>query len=859
MKKVFIKYDPYEMKSTVVVDGKEIQKNKHCDANLKKYLDGNIHIPIQSWIDPIDRDNWNGLLKILSDMGDNDLIIEFSGRRIDYEAVKTSLIAQNESRNLGVNLQFCDLIEEIIPDSEMKKNIDEAINLMLTDRFAEIVNASNSEKLITKYARLKKTYDQINAEEFRIVFTGTYSSGKSSTINALIGKNLLPTATGTCTAKICRIIHDVEVGCLATVKYEYNDSEKIFSCETSEEVQDRIRAAEDSVEEIEVYTDLTSLYPSGAKSDFKIVVVDTPGTDSATGNDTEKFEAEAKRLSKKSHIELTKEILGSKQKEMVVLISDEKFEDENIVELLDIIEESAESDDGAFNDRFLFVMNMCDALSYSNQGETLGNYITNFITNIKKVPNSARQRNIVNPRVFPITSGAALAVVNGFVTDPGIAEGSTKKAELYDYYANFCKKVYYYSHEKLENNFNQYIGDIKTRYRNYQNFCLEKHSAVSEATKYGYEKMLDGELELPERVLIHSGVPALANAIQEYIKSYAYPIKVRQLLECFEDILKELITLNNKEREELDDAKKSYGDAVYARERAEKEQKQEEERQKTLVSIKEKMESVKRKVDLIKETIPEIYDISKHFYAIKNGIAEKVRGRKEVLKNEGDKIIFSISEQIDSLLGQINDTIREVKVKKREATDDLYNEFVSYLEELESAGLMENGSFSLKDTVAYKKIVDKESFKKADEDTRDEKNDKKHHIEFGYGVGNFFNSIGRWWKTRKEPDTVKKTYINIEKYLSDNINPIEIEIDKYVEKLKSDYQSDIQSLKNDTKSRVEQVMALITEKDETISEIRERAMEIASDESSYSEQVKRIEAVNAYLDSIISLIEYTQI
>ena len=35
MRKVFIKYDPYEMKSTVVVDGKEIQKNRHCDSNLK--------------------------------------------------------------------------------------------------------------------------------------------------------------------------------------------------------------------------------------------------------------------------------------------------------------------------------------------------------------------------------------------------------------------------------------------------------------------------------------------------------------------------------------------------------------------------------------------------------------------------------------------------------------------------------------------------------------------------------------------------------------------------------------------------------------------------------------------------------
>ena len=121
MRKVFIKYDPYEMKSTVVVDGKEIQKNRHCDSNLKKYLDGNIHIPIQSWIDPIDRDNWSGLLKILCDMGDKDIIVEFSGRKIDYDAVQTSLIAQNESRKLGAKLTFCDLVDEIISRSVLQK------------------------------------------------------------------------------------------------------------------------------------------------------------------------------------------------------------------------------------------------------------------------------------------------------------------------------------------------------------------------------------------------------------------------------------------------------------------------------------------------------------------------------------------------------------------------------------------------------------------------------------------------------------------------------------------------------------------------------------------------------------------
>ena len=574
MRKVFIKYDPYEMKSTVVVDGREIQENKHCDSNLKRYLETGIHMPIQSWIDPIDRDNWKGLLETICLMGDKDITVEFAGRVVDYESIKNSLIAQNARRNCEAKLTFCDLTEEIITDSKMKESIGEVIKLMLTDKFEKIVEESHSKDLIEKYKHLQETYKDIEAEEFRIVFTGTYSSGKSSTINSLIGKNLLPTASGTCTAKICRIIHFEIKDELAKVVYIHNGKKKEFLCKTEVEVQEKIRGAEEAIEKIEVFTDLSKLYPDGVEKDFNLIIVDTPGTDSAAGNDTKKMADESKRLTKRSHIEITKEVLKSKQKEMVVLISDDKLEDDNIVELLDIIEESAERDDGAFNDRFLFVMNMCDSLTYANPGEALDNYIKNFIANIKKVPNSSRIRNIVNPRVFPISSGAALAVVNGFTDVPEISEGMTKKSELYGYYEGFCKKIYYYNPSKLESNFEGLIEQIKTQYQNYPNYCLEQKSSVSEAIKYDYANKLEGELEIPDRVLIHSGVPALEDAIREYIRSYAYPIKVRQLLNCFTDILAELKNLNSTEFEALEKAKKDYSGAVSFREKTEQEEKQ---------------------------------------------------------------------------------------------------------------------------------------------------------------------------------------------------------------------------------------------------------------------------------------------
>ena len=211
------------------------------------------------------------------------------------------------------------------------------------------------------------------------------------------------------------------------------------------------------------------------------------------------------------------------------------------------------------------------------------------------------------------------------------------------------------------------------------------------------------------------------------------------------------------------------------------------------------------------------------------------------------------------MLGKINDTVHYVKNKKKETTEKLYTDFLNYLNVLEKEGLMNDGKFSLQDTVAYQKLVDKSTFTKPIEDTRYEKNPRKEHIEFGYGIGNFFASIGRAFKTRKEPETVKKVYINIEKYISENINPIEAEVDRYVEKLKADYKNDIVYLKDETKKKVDSVTKLIEEKNNEILRIESEAEKYVKDENKYRMQIQKLEKIENALCVLISKIKYTQV
>ena len=50
--------------------------------------------------------------------------------------------------------------------------------------------------------------------------------------------------------------------------------------------------------------------------------------------------------------------------------------------------------------------------------------------------------------------------------------------------------------------------------------------------------------------------------------------------------------------------------------------------------------------DQIAETVPEINDIRSSFYDVKSSIADRVAGRGEVLKSEGDEIIAEISKYV---------------------------------------------------------------------------------------------------------------------------------------------------------------------------------------------------------------------
>ena len=96
MKKVEINYNPYKMISTVLIDGVDVCKDGHYDK-FREFIKNKI--PLQTWIEPIPYMDWAGFVNEISDPEINDeVMVIFSGRVIDFEDLKRSIADQNNKR-----------------------------------------------------------------------------------------------------------------------------------------------------------------------------------------------------------------------------------------------------------------------------------------------------------------------------------------------------------------------------------------------------------------------------------------------------------------------------------------------------------------------------------------------------------------------------------------------------------------------------------------------------------------------------------------------------------------------------------------------------------------------------------------
>lgn len=449
MTKVSLKYNPYTVESEIAIDGVDVQSpNKLFDLKRER---------IQVWIE--------NLIPILNETcNDDEYEIDFYGTRLDFNDLDV------------VIKEYCGSHPETKADiifTEAKGSEDRFRELV--DLFDDMQKNCPFEDLKTE--QIRENFQSAISSEFEVSVIATMSSGKSTLINSLLGRELMPSKNEACTATIARIkdMDDME-DFKATYRSKENKQLGSFDkvcLENMYEMNDNPETA---------YIDIEGNIPHIDSSGVQLVLVDTPGPNNSRTED---------------HKNHTYKVIKEKTKPMVLyVLNATQLQTNDDKELLTAVSNAMQVGGKQSKDRFLFAVNKID--QFDPDKESVQGALNNVREYLKKF-------NIENPNVFP-TSAEMAKVIRMYQNKQELTKGQKRTLRDYDLFLE---------EEQLH---------------------LSEQASLSkdnlQKVKAAVEKAKEEEDEYQE-ALIYTGIPAVEMAIDEYLRKYAYTAKVKTAVDTF--------------------------------------------------------------------------------------------------------------------------------------------------------------------------------------------------------------------------------------------------------------------------------------------------------------------------------------
>ena len=446
MREVFIKYNPYRLITEITVDGKAVKKDSRLNVADKR---------LQEWVDDLPE-----ILR--SEYGSNQFKITFHGTVVDYEDI---VAAAQEAAKCGINIETVH-----IPGKEMKEK-----EQALVEIFREIQNGPIE---TLKDSKIERAFKNAQNDNFEVSVFATMSAGKSTVINALLGKKLMPAKNEACTATITSI-KDVDSDHFEAQAVDSAGNElRTYRNLTYKDMSEL--NAEPQVSEIYVEGDI----PFVTADDMSLILVDTPGPNNAR---TEEHKKTTYHMLKESSKTLVMYVMNATQQSTT---DDAKF--------LKDISESMKVGGKQSRDRFIFVLNKVDSFT---QGED------NVEESIIKIKEYLKEYGIENPNVYPASALSALEIRTILAN-----KDNADEEKIYD--AN---------------------GRVRKLNR-HEEMHLEKYAPLPTSSKNiildRLTKAINSENQ-DEQALIHSGIVSLEEAIKLYVTKYARPAKIKNIFDTF--------------------------------------------------------------------------------------------------------------------------------------------------------------------------------------------------------------------------------------------------------------------------------------------------------------------------------------
>lgn len=463
MAQIYLKYNPYKMETKISVNGKEIS----TDSSLYKIVKGK---RMQEWVGKFPQ-------MLVDELNTVDFDIEFYGMALDWDDFE-DVFKRAKSVGIIKNLKLT------FSEGKSDETVNEKIVSVFTDLQEGPVDDFRDPKLIRAFAN-------INNSVFPINVIATMSSGKSTLINALLGKKLMPSKNEACTATITEILDNDQETFVAVV----HDEDDVVFREISDLTYDVMCELNDNenVHRIAAKGNIPFLDASSTA----LMLVDTPGPNNSQNQ---------------AHKNTTYRAINSDANNLILyVLNGTQLSTNDDASLLSYVAEQIKKGGKQVRDRFIFVVNKMDG--FNPEEEDIGKAI-------KAAKRYLASYGIEDPQIFPCSAYTALNIRTYL---EGIDIDNMTRADE--------KKLPSAARDTLP---------MIDKFIDYESMHLEQYSTLSPSAQRELNyKLSQAEQngDTKEQALIHCGIYSIEAAITAYVKKYAKTKKVKDLVESFQEVL----------------------------------------------------------------------------------------------------------------------------------------------------------------------------------------------------------------------------------------------------------------------------------------------------------------------------------
>lgn len=467
MNLIHITHNPFIVDTTFLINGQAPADG----CKLSSYKESRL----QLWVEK--------LFEELSDLfnGDNNFHIVFKGVESDYLDIQEAAQAAIAS---GMRVEL-----EWVKTAPTEQRLEQIRGLMTEAR-----EHPKFDQFIEDNDEIRQSIEEAFNRDFDVYVVATMSSGKSTLINAMLGRDLLPAANEATTATIARITDNDQMTEHFTAK-RYNRSGQLVGQENKvnlECLKEWNQLADTKLIDIE-----GNIVAIREREDVRLVLTDTPGPNNSQDEEHQRTTMGFIQDSRRNPLILY--VLNASQ----LGTNDDR-------NLLGLVAETMRKGGKQSKDRFIFVINKMDVFDPEN-----GEHIPDVL---KRVEQYLVSNGINNPALYPVS-----ADLTRLIRKPSDQHTRKERGE-------FQRMADMFSEEPSMN-------------------MLQYMPVTSRVHRSLKEKRYSD-------LLLSSGLPAVEAMIDEYIDKYNFPHRLKRAYDAMTRAIE--VGLNEAELiEQLDQDERS--------------------------------------------------------------------------------------------------------------------------------------------------------------------------------------------------------------------------------------------------------------------------------------------------------------